>query len=179
MIDSRGQPLRGIKVEVAEDWSAQYVRTDAQGDFELRNIPPDRKINIRLSARGYGAREFAMYPKSQYTRQSLEIERAGTVRILLTDAWHRPAKDVVVRFWERRNPQTPGKAISVKRTTGRHGSVRVELPSGLYSIRILYKPEQGQPQWALETVDLKPNAMEILRIKLKDTNLPSSFGTGH
>ncbi len=178
VVDGRKQPLRGIKVEVAEPWSAQYRRTDSAGDFELRNIPVNKKVNIRVSARGYGTREFVMHPTSQYTRQDFEIERAGTVRVLLTDAWNRRVGGVKVWFWERRGGRVPGKPVSVTHKTGSHGALQAQLPAGLYTVRIVHKDVPGPPQWWIQDLRVHPNTIEVLNIKLKDGNMPKEL-KGH
>jgi hypothetical protein len=171
VVDGRQQPLRGIKVAVHAPWSERYARTDALGDFEFIHMP-ERPIPIRISARGYGTRDFTLLPTSQYTRQSFQLDLAGRLRIVLTDPYNQPGGNLTVRIHELPSQGQPSTPIRTARDTDEGGRLDVTLPKGTYQIRILHT---GSRLWGLENVQIEPGAVKELRIALKRGEPPKTF----
>lgn len=95
VLDPEGEPLEGARVEaLAPDVRA--VRTDAQGHFRLRGLPPGG-VRVRASAKPHGAGVADVFlAPGQRADQDVVLVRPTAVSGLVSDGGGAPLADALV-----------------------------------------------------------------------------------
>ena len=165
VVDTKGKPIGGVDVDAWTWYRGNEARTDARGEFRLRGLGRDRKIEVLVRKDGYTPQLFLMQPTGQ----------PGWVIVLgnktyfegrVTGPDGRPAAGARIRA-NCGPKQAEGVRITeiwTEATTDETGIYRMYAQADVYDIQVRV-PGVGVAR--LQDTDLKPDEAKRLDIALQ------------
>lgn len=129
------RPVHGAKVSIAERWSGRSVRTDAEGEFVLGQLPR-RSIRLRVEGDGLTPVYVWLGIGSEFRPAVIRLKQGRTVVVRVRDRDGRPAAGFQVMARSKPKARSRGEesVTEVYATVEGHGLAKLALPDGDYEI---------------------------------------------